>query len=138
MTKKVVVEKAGNTPGRPPVEDVLISIHSSGIFEETDFPTRAVFQSDAEDLCEALCNSLPQGTFDRLLALMLQTCAGTFIRAIGDSEENTKHKSVLLAREQLDFLTKAAQMKADYECAEYSPEEERAVKHLIKKLERKA
>jgi len=138
MTKKLVIEKAGNTPGRPPVEDVFISIHNSGAFEETPISSAYICQSDAEDLCEALRSSLPQGTFDRLLALMLQTCAGTFIRAIGDSEENTKYKSVLLTREQLDFLTKAAQMKADYERAEYSPEDELAARYLITKLQRKA
>lgn len=83
MTKKLVIEKAGDTPGRPPVEDVFISIHRSGIFDE-DIRTRSIFMSDAEDLFEALRASLPQGTLDYLLAFMLQARAATTTRSLGD------------------------------------------------------
>lgn len=89
MTKKLCIEKAEPTPGRPPIGDVFISIHSSGIFQETPITSASVCQADAEDLHEALHDSLPQATFNRLTALMLRTCAGSMIRPF---EPETKER----------------------------------------------
>jgi hypothetical protein len=91
MVKKLIIEKAGNIPGREPVKDVFISIHSTGAFDG-DFPTGAVFKSDAEDLHDALRASLPQGTFDHLLALMLQSRAATLITSCADFDKMMEAK----------------------------------------------
>jgi len=89
--KKFAIEKAGDTPGRPPVEDVFISIHSTGVFEETNISSASICANDAEDLHDVLRASLPQATFNRLAGLMLKTCAGEMIRAYEPAPE-TKEK----------------------------------------------
>jgi len=90
--KRIAIEKASDTPGRPEVEDVFIAIDRTGIFEDMEkaqVPTRGICQSDAEDLHEALRDSLPQATFNRLAGLMLKTVAGDMLRAY---EPDTKEK----------------------------------------------
>lgn len=89
MVKKLGIEKAGNTPGRAPVEDVFISIHNTGVFDEDKNGrlSASIQQGDAQDLHEALRTSLPQGTFDRLLALMLQSRAATLITSCADFDK---------------------------------------------------
>lgn len=46
--------------------------------------------ADARKVEEALYHSLPRGTYDRLLGLMLQRMANTFVVAYGAMERNER------------------------------------------------
>jgi len=90
--KEILIEKAADTPGRPEVENVTISIQRTGVFEDMQkacVPTVGICVSDAADLHDALRASLPQSTFNRLAGLMLRTCSGEMIRAYEPEKKET-------------------------------------------------
>jgi hypothetical protein len=53
-------------------------------------------------------------------------------------EKRVYFKDVFFQGWELEFLVRAAQMKHSYECAEYSPDEEKDILQLIEKLKNNA
>ena len=78
MIQNILIHKAGSVGGLP-VESKSISISK----EMPDFQslkdTEHIFDSDAEAIVKALCESLPQGTVDRVLAKLMAKKASSFV-----------------------------------------------------------
>ncbi len=88
MIVKLVIEKAEPTTPDKPVEDVMISIHRTGELDDcTPGQARAVYQTDARDLCDVLHSALPGGTFAELLSCMLEKRTCHFKVSFGDLEK---------------------------------------------------
>lgn len=93
MAKVFQIEKANPNYKGHVIEDVEIRIHKSIDFDKEEDPTD-IFYHDAEELFDAL-RVLPGGTFDRLLILMLQKTASSFV--VPHSFHDEKPPSSMLA-----------------------------------------
>jgi len=75
---------------------VSVQVHRAGRVAGQDIPyltltaleeipsragTSKLMEEDAEAIADGLCESLPKGTLNRLVAEMLRRCAGEFIGA---------------------------------------------------------
>lgn len=98
MTKVVQIEKASPRYKGDVVEDIEIRIHKTVDLDGLA-DSREVFKQDAQDLFNAL-RSLPGGTFDQLLILMLQKTASSFIVPHDFHDKELAAPKMLLAIER--------------------------------------
>jgi hypothetical protein len=79
MGKIIQIWKARPTLKAEPVGTAVIYIQSECPEVKTVEGQREIYQRDAEELCTALHQALPGGTFDRLLVEMMKLKASSFI-----------------------------------------------------------
>ncbi len=86
MTKSIFTYKAQSI-GDKKVEDIIILLTNEMPEFKTVEKSNRLFEMEASELAEVLCNTLPGGTLDRLIAKLLMKKASSFVVPLFDKDK---------------------------------------------------